>query len=267
MIKKLLRWPLMAFTFGLLASGASFAAEEFDEFEPIIEMNATDGDIGFHVLLDGDAWKGASVFDGNVDRLILARASGSMRDQGITEFFIESDEPLCWLDPEEEDLDPEDVVTLEDFLERFPAGRYKAFGRDLDGELLTAAGRLTHNIPAAPAMDEDDLVYDAEANTVTITWQRGDDLGNCAIPEGMTLSRSLMRFEVVLEPEEDELPAGVVFQKFTAQVPRYVRKFVVPASYIKPLVDQGVTVFKGEVGAKEVSGNQVFTEIEIDIEE
>ncbi len=44
-------------TFSLVAAAlvalpaVAIAAEEFDEFEPFIEINATDGDIGFHVLL------------------------------------------------------------------------------------------------------------------------------------------------------------------------------------------------------------------------
>ena len=35
--------------------------EPFDEFVPIVEINATDGDVGFHVLLDGEGWRVANV--------------------------------------------------------------------------------------------------------------------------------------------------------------------------------------------------------------
>ena len=36
-------------------------AEKFEEARIIIEYNSTDNDLGFHVFLDGEDWKSASV--------------------------------------------------------------------------------------------------------------------------------------------------------------------------------------------------------------
>ena len=88
-------------TFSLVAAALvalpalAIAAEEFDEFEPFIEINATDGDIGFHVLLDGEAWKVAKIFDGDGDRMFKGKGTDDLNEQGITEIFMESAEPPC----------------------------------------------------------------------------------------------------------------------------------------------------------------------------
>lgn len=262
MIKKCFTQAFMALTCGFFASGAAYA--EFDEFEPIIEINATDGDIGFHVLLDGEAWRGASIFNNDIDRLMQARASNSLREQGATEFFMESAEPLCWDDPEAEP--GEEIVTLEEFLERFEAGTYLAFGRDLDLGLLAAAGRFTHRLPAAP-----EVSVGEQDGTVTISWSPGSDLGNCAIPESLARHPTtipVVRWEVVFETDmEDEMPEGIPEGKFVIQVPASAREVVVPEGFLQPYLDAGVTAFKAEIGAKEASGNQVFTEIEVDLGE
>ena len=43
----------------------------------------------------------------------------------MTELFMESAEPPCWNAP---DVDPEEVVTVADFIERFEKGTYKVSG-------------------------------------------------------------------------------------------------------------------------------------------
>ena len=50
-------------------------AEEFDEFDPIIEINSTDGDIGFHVLLDGEGWHLGKMFDADGDRMLRTKGT------------------------------------------------------------------------------------------------------------------------------------------------------------------------------------------------
>lgn len=48
-----------------VTSGASWAHEEFSKSKVVIEINTTDGDLGFHVILDADAWKEVSITDPN----------------------------------------------------------------------------------------------------------------------------------------------------------------------------------------------------------
>lgn len=259
-------------TMAFAASGLAFVTtatagtEEFDEFVPIVEINATDGDVGFHVLIDGDGWKRMNLYDPDGDRILKAKARDDLRKQGITEFFIESAEPACFFDEDDEEADPDEVQTVAEFVERFKAGTYVATGRTIDGDKLRSEAELTHDLPAAPEVEVD---VDG-AGVVTISWKRGDDLGECDVPDSIPdpAGVEVVRWEVVVEPDEDELPAGVVFGIFTVQllpVLPYPMSLVVPAEYIDAYLDVGVKDFKVEVGAREVSGNQTFTEIEFEL--
>ena len=259
----------------IAVAGSALAGdyEEFDEFVPIIEINATDGDIGFHVLLDGDSWKVAKVFDSDWDRMLKVRATDDMEEQGATELFIESAEPLCWMDPER---DPDDeIVTLEEFLERFEAGTYHARGRTLEGDQLRAHAEFTHNLPAAPTAVEVEIEIEDGDVEVEISWQPGDDLGMCAYPEGLIPDPGSVvvdRWEIVVEPSDEELPEGLAFSKFTVQLPgSYVGEegeleVEISEEFIAAYLAAGVTEFKYEIGARESSGNQTFTEGEFEIE-
>ena len=142
-------------------------------------------------------------------------------------------------------------------------------GRNLAGEAIAIQGKLTHKLPAAP---ETEIVVDPD-NTVTISWEIGTDLGNCAVPRGLRNPARVrvVRWEVAVEPNADALPGGVLpngvpFAKLTLQLLGKQRSVVVPASFIDGYLAVGVNEFKGEVGAREVGGNQTFTEIEFTIE-
>ena len=202
--------------------------DDLDECRVLIEINASDGDIGFHVLFDAEGWTTATISDPSSMPIF---------------------EPVC-----EEGLkeDPEDeVVTLPEFLARFPAGTYTF---SLDSGDQTGSTDLTHLIPAAPA----EVDFDGKR----ISWKYGDDLGECTtLPGGFELAEEddIAGYEVVLEPDDDELAKF----KFTVQVPPDVNEVVVPKAYLRSLGDD--TPLKVEVGAIEERadgsfGNQTFTE-------
>ena len=71
----------------------------FGECKVLIEINATDGDIGFHFLMDGDDLVSAKIVDPNGKTVFANEAKGALRQQKLTELFGESAEPLCWADP------------------------------------------------------------------------------------------------------------------------------------------------------------------------
>lgn len=267
---------------GLTAvSGYAIATEEFDEFVPIVEINASDGDVGFHVLVDGEGWEWVRIWDPDNNPIFRARAFGALRDQGGTEIFMESAEPPCWHDMEDEDYDPEEVVTVAQFLARFVEGEYIARGRTLSDEMLQAEGELTHNLPAAPetevevVLDEDEGFEEEDDGEyeVTISWEPGEDLGECEyedadIPDPAEVE--VVRWEIVVEPNEDELPdgelpEGVPKSKFMVQLPGDASSVEVPEEFIQFYLDEGVHHFKYEVGAREESGNQTFTEEEFTV--
>src|SRR5262245_43226746 len=92
----------------------------FDEAYLFFELNDTDGDLGIHSLIDGDAWKRLEIDDPNDVRMLDVLVRGRLRRQGLTEVFFESAEP------------PFDELSPEKFFKRFPEGVYDFSGRTLD---------------------------------------------------------------------------------------------------------------------------------------
>ena len=246
---------------------ATEPCDDFGECKVLIEINSTDGDIGFHFLADGDDLHTTRLTDPDGKKVFEDLAKGPLVDQFMTEQFVESAEPPCWLAPGE---DPEDVVTLEEFLELWAEGTYVFTGRGEQGEMSEGSTELTYEIPAAP--------IDLELDDVTsvISWDAGDDLGNCATnaelamlvmagiltvhPENVVVDA----WEIVLEPDVDDGdPLGAL--KYTVRVTGDSNEFdptvgiSVPAEYLASLPDD--TLAKMEVGAIGGEDNATFTEI------
>jgi len=236
---------------------------DFGECKAIIEINSTDGDVGFHFLMDGDDLNSAGIRDPDGRKVFEDQAKGPLREQKLTETFAESAEPLCWLDPEADAEDLEDVVTLEYFLERWPAGTYSFTGSGDGGEKSEGQTELTYKLPAAPT----NLVFNDM--TGIISWMPGNDLGNCASnAELADLVNNLVlpihpefvmiaAWEVVFEPDvADGDPTGNL--KFTVRVPPLQTSVTVPADYLLSLPAN--TPAKIEVGAITADDNATFTE-------
>ena len=235
---------------------------DLGECKALIEINATDGDIGFHFLMDGDDLIKSEVRNPDGQKIFQAIAKKEEREQFMTETFVESAEPLCWDDPE---ADPDDdIVTLEDFLELWTPGFYVFTGKGEEGEMVSGESELTFDIPAAPSA----LGFDG----TKITWDAGDDLGECATnaeldtlfaddvlpthPEDVDVDA----WEIVFEPDVDDGdPLGQL--KFTIRVAGDLSPLAVtvPAEYIADLPDD--TLAKIEVGAIGGEDNATFTEI------
>lgn len=245
---------------GVKVAGATEPCGDFGECKAIIEINSSDGDIGFHFLMDGDDLNSATIRDPNGAKVFEDKAKGPMKEQKLTETFAESAEPLCWMDPEAEE-DWEDIVTLEEFLDRWASGTYTFSGKSDGGEKSEGETELTYELPAAPQ----DLSFDGS----TITWSSGDDLGNCAsygyldylVAMGLLPAHpvdvDVDAYEVVLEPDVDG-PTGSL--KFTIRVPGDIisKAVTVPADYLASLPED--TPVKIEVGAIGGEDNATFTE-------
>jgi hypothetical protein len=235
---------------------------DLGECTVLIEINSTDGDIGFHFLMDGDDLISARLTDPKGAKVFEDQAKGSLNEQKLTETFLESAEPLCWNDP---DADPdEDIVTLEAFLGRWAAGTYVFSGMGAHGEKSVGKTVLTHELPAAPS----GVSFDGSV----IRWNAGDDLGRCAsrahletlVAQGVLPIHprdvAVAAWEVVLEPDvEDGNPVGKL--KYTLRVPGGIdpRSVTVPADYLASLPDD--TAVKIEVGAIGSDDNATFTEV------
>jgi hypothetical protein len=244
-----------------LPAGATEPCGDFGECKTLIEINSSDGDIGFHFLMDGDDLRRGRIQDPSDRKIFEDRAFGALAEQTLTETFAESAEPLCWLDP---DADPDDeIVTLEEFLDRWEAGTYLFTGMSADNEQAEGETELTYELPAAPV----DLDFDGSV----ISWLPGDDLGNCATaaeldvlvldgvlpvhPENVQVDA----WEIVLEPDvEDGDPVGALVFKIRVPGDISPTEVTVPADYLASLPDN--TPVKTEVGAIGGEDNATFTE-------
>ena len=250
---------------GLSATQATEPCDDFGECKVLIEINSSDGDIGFHWLGDADDLRSMRIDDPDGAKVYTNKASGPLRQQKLTETFGESAEPLCWPDPEAEE--DEDIVTLREFRDIWEPGTYTFSGKGDEGEMLSGETTLSYDLPAAPQM--------LDFSGGVISWVGGNDLGNCAplgpndgvetvgelLADGvLTTDPALVpvaAFEVVLEPDvEDGDPVGAL--TYTVRVPGNSFAVEVPMLYLMSLPAD--TPAKIEVGAIGVDDNATFTE-------
>lgn len=200
----------------------------FSQAQVRIEVNATDGDSGFHVLLDAEGWKFVNIFDPDGELIFEVEGGGSVRKTGLTELFFESAEPGF------------DELPLGEFLERFPAGEYQFLGETLAGRVLFSKATLTHALPDAPVLlsPEEDSVQDP--NNTVVAWQPVAD------PPGSRITR----YEVIVT-DESFTPKRVL----SAVLPATATSMTIPSSF---LLRGGE--YKYEVLAIEEGGNQTLSE-------
>jgi hypothetical protein len=112
----------------------SAAAAPFDIAEAFFELNTTDHDMGFQVLLDAEGWKRVNLTDPEGRRLFGIHADNGLVEIGITELRFESAEPS-----------PPEVRS------RFPAGRYTLRGETVEGTLLESQINVSQRMLPAPS--------------------------------------------------------------------------------------------------------------------
>ena len=269
----------------------TFATEpcgDLGECKALVEINSTDGDVGFHFLMDGDEFIRASIYDPRERRIFRYVTRRDLRRQTLTEVFAESAEPLCWFDPEADADELEDVVTLKDFLRRWDDGTYHFVGVDEDWELAFGETELTFALPAAPIEieyeEEDIRDDDNEIETIgEISWERGNDLGNCAevpdaedgddpnVPNLADVMHLLDEhpenvpvavWEVVVEIDfDDDDPNAALGLKHVTRIPGDAELEVeLPPDYLETLPQN--TPVKIEIGAIGFDDNATFTEVD-----
>lgn len=250
---------------GCAGTSATEPCGDFGACKVLVETNSSDGDVGFHFLGDGAEVYLTKLIDPRGKQIFRARANHALKEQTFTEMFVESSEPLCF-DPtldDDPDNDDEDFQTLEEFLELWAPGTYRFFGRTGDREKVIGETELGFDLPAAPQ----DLSYAAGM----ITWEPGDDLGECADSErlqGLVNQGKLpihpehvevVAWEIVLVPDVDDGdPIGdeQYSIRISGSVP--VLAVSVPLEYLAALPDD--TPAKMEVGAIGAGDNATFTE-------
>jgi hypothetical protein len=293
-VNKHVRMPLASALAGIVLAACTTGARatnpcgDFGECKVLIEINASDGDIGFHFLADGTDLNSLTIraprsngkHQDKGRKIFQYRVSGPLKKQKLTETFAESAEPPCFdtrLD-DDPDNDDEEFVTLTEFLERWSFGTYTFHGRSDGGERSWGSAVLTKQIPAAPT----DVDFDAD--TGVVSWNVGDDLDTCSDPElgldgalAMLIADGIIElvtepdaWEVVLEPNFDDesddpaeraLAARYNKLKFTTRVAGDAAlpgAVTVPEEYLMNLPPNSPV--KVEVGGIAGADNGTFTE-------
>ncbi len=145
-------------TSGSRASAASKPIRLADA-KLIVEINASDGDAGLQVFLDGTPWRSMRIAGPNRQTLLEVEGEGRLEGYGLTELFSESSEP------------PFDVFPLEEFKQLFPEGRYTFAGTTVEGDRLVASAILSHDFPAGPHITSPADGAAVERGAVVARWE------------------------------------------------------------------------------------------------
>ena len=229
---------------GAVSRVSASDCEPFDEARIYFELNDTDGDLGIHGLVDGEAWHVLRLLGPERRHQLVVTAKGSLGQQGLTEIFFESDEPSF------------DELAPEEFFARFPEGTWTILGRTLENDCLRSEVEVSHVLPAPPdgvevsgepaaeSCDADPLPSVTEP--VTISW----DPVTTSHPEiGAEGPLEVAGYQLVVEREEPTLLV------FSVDLPPDVTSFTVPEDFIA-LGDE----FKFEILVRAENGNQTAIE-------
>jgi len=242
---------------------------ELDECEVFIEYNSTDGDFGAHFFWDGEPWKWMTVWNEHLWPVLNVGTGKNVRAQGLTEAFFESAEPTL------------DELSFQEFLERFPEDEYRFRGRTLDWKRLVCETDFTHVLACPP---DAELDFDPDSRSLSLEWfavetvinpeveipnpdnPEGDISPTCTddLPEDFEIVSYEAVLELVIVLGEGDDAEEQVFKE-TAILPATATMFTASPEFTQLAVraaNAGVLdELKGEVIAKEASGNQSIVEI------
>ena len=229
----------------------------FDEANIFFELNDTDGDLGIHALIDGEAWKELEIEDPRGREMLHIRVKGRLKRQGLTEIFFESAEPTF------------DELSPEEFFDRFPEGTYEIEGETLEGDELESEIELSHVMPAPPEnikvnrqsaaedCDAIDLPSVREGRPVIISW---DPVTESHPTIGEDGPIEVIRYQAVAEWEDEDEVVYVFSADFPPSDERMRMRVTVPPQFIAAGIAAGVDEFKFEILVREASGNQTAVE-------
>ena len=202
-----------------------------DEATMIVEVNATDGDAGLQVFLDGEPWRRMTLSAPNGRQILAVNTRTKLRNYGLTELFSESSEPSF------------DEFPLNKFKRLFPEGRYRFVGTTIEGQRIAGRARLSHDIPDGPEITSPASDSTVPPGTILASWN--------PVPEPSGIN--IVGYRAIVERED---PLRV----FSVDLPASVTSVTVPQEFV-----ESGTAYKLEVQAIEASGNQTLTEISFSV--
>lgn len=209
---------------------------QFAEASLFFELNDTDGDLGLHGSIDGEAWS-----ELEIENLLEISAERELRTQGLTQLSFESAEPSF------DELEPEM------FFRRFPEGRYRISGRGQGGRRLLNTVNLSQVMADTPpnilvnrlrAAEDCDSPLPTVIAPVLIDW----DPVTRSHPEiGKSGPVTVSQYQLFVEGQ------GI---KLSLDLPPTVTEFEVPA----PVTARGGNQFKFEIITRTSAGNNTAVE-------
>ncbi len=209
-------------------SGAAPKPVEFTDSRLKVEINATDGDAGLQLFLDGEAWNQVELLDPQGTPILDVDLTGQAEDYGLTELVSESSEP------------PFEEFPLEQFQALFPEGTYTFRGTTIDGTPMTGTASLTHDFPDGPEILSPLADSRVGRDQVVVEWS----------PVNTPAGIDVTGYQVLVVQEEP------VLRVFSADLPATTTRLPIPAEFLQPR-----TEYKVEVLAIESGGNQTLTEL------
>ena len=241
------RARLVALLLPLLAAGASSppaAAQRpgrFEQAELFLELNDTDGDLGLHATIDGEPWTQLTIETPDERTLLHVATRGPLRAHGMTELNFESAEPSF------------DELAPEEFLRRFPEGKYEIEARLQEGGTIHSNAVLSHVLAAPPgnvrvsgvaaAESCDAPVLPVVTAPVTIDW---DPVTTHHPTIGRSGAVKITGYQLFVEHGD---------AKLSLDLPPTITQFEIPAA-ITSLGDE----FKFEIIARTAAGNNTAVE-------
>jgi hypothetical protein len=192
-----------------------------------IETNATAGDAGLQMSLDAEDWTSLVIRDPRGRPLVDVTAQSRLRGYGLTELFFEAAEPSF------------DESPFRVFKRRFPEGRYTFRGRTVEGRRLVGSDRLSHVVPSRPNVTSPAEGAQVDSNGFTVTWE----------PVTRPAGVDIVRYIVIVDQGNRDL---------SMDLPGNATSVSVPGEFLAPGTETGL-----EVLAREKSGNQTITEVEL----
>jgi hypothetical protein len=209
------------------AGGQAAGPIRLAEATLIVEVNATDGDAGLQVFLDGDPWRAMRIIGPDGRTIFALNTVGRLRSYGLTELFSESSEPAF------------DLFPLERFKALFPEGRYRFVGVTVEGKKVVGAARLSHDIPPGPKIVSPREGARVDRLTAVARWDGVSE----------TSGIDIVGYRAIVTRED---PLRV----FSVDLPASARRATIPPEFLG-----SATEYKLEVQAIEKSGNQTLTEV------
>ena len=208
-------------------AGSNAQTVKFSASDLFVEINATDGDAGLQLNLDGDPWSTLELVDPSGRTIMAVENSSVLKSYGLTGLTFESAEP------------PFDEHPLSEFMAKFPEGVYRFTGTTADGRNIVGQDKLTHVFPVGPVVTTPTEGAVVPSGGLVVAW----------LPVTKPNGVKIVQYEVIVSN------AGTG-KDLSIELPPSATSASIPREFLTPDTEYAL-----EVLARETSGNQTITEV------